>query len=169
MAETESQNQLNAGLRYGGTAAGTLFTILGILQFVTPEQVAQLTAALHDLNQSIVTAYGALTKMGVILGPVAVFWLTKAGVQSSSIKSLAGKLLGIASGPASPAAAEAQKAAIEVTAAVANDPSIPKSTEAKAALLDAVASQPEVVGRINVTDPALVAATKSNQVQEAAA
>ncbi len=166
---TEGQNQLNAALRYGGTTAATLFTILGGLQFVTPEQVAQLTAAVHDFNQSILSAYGALTKMWVILGPVAIFWLTKAGVQSSSVKSIAGKLLQIATGAASPSSIEAQKAAIQVTSAVAQDKSIPKSTEAKAALLDAVAAQPEVVGRITVTDPALVAATTSNQIQRAAA
>lgn len=169
MADTESQNQLNAALRYGGTAVGTLFTIFGALQFISPEQVAQLTAAVHDFNQSILSAYGALTKMWVILGPVAIFWLGKVGVQSSSVKAIADKLLKIASGPAGPASVEAQKAAIQVTAAVANDPTIPKSTEAKAALLDAVAAQPEVVGKINVTDPALVAASQSNQIQRAAA
>jgi hypothetical protein len=41
------------------------------------------------------------------------------------------------------------------------------SKAAKAALIDAVAAQPEVIGKINVTDATLVAATTSEQVQKA--
>lgn len=51
---------------------------------------------------------------------------------------------------------------------IATDPATPIATEAKAALLDAVAAQPEVVGHITVTDPKLVDATQSNQIQKAA-
>jgi len=167
MAEvTEAQSKLGSVLRHGGTAAGTLFTLFGALQFVTPEQVAQLTAAVHDFNESIISAYGALTKMWVIIGPVGIYLIGKAGWNSASIKGISQKLMAIATGPAGPAAIEAQKAVIEVTTAVALDPAIPKSTEAKAALIDAVAAQPEVVGKISVTDKTLVDATNSSQVQK---
>jgi len=74
----------------------------------------------------------------------------------------------IAAGPASDTAISAQTALIEGTKAVALDPTIPKSTEAKVALLDAVAAQPEVVGKIGVTDQALVDATVSDQVKKVA-
>jgi hypothetical protein len=53
------------------------------------------------------------------------------------------------------------------TNAIAHDKSIPTSMEAKAALIDAAASQPEVVGNINVTTQALVDATQSSQVKKA--
>ena len=46
--------------------------------------------------------------------------------------------------------------------------SAPLAVDAKAALLDAVAAQTEVVGKINVTDQKLVDATNSNQIQKAA-
>lgn len=164
---TESQNKLNAGLRYAGTSAATLFAIFGAMQFVTPEQVAQLTAAVHEFNQSILSAYGALTKMWVILGPVLIFWLGKAGVQSSSIKSLAGKLLSIAGNSLDPKASEAQAAIINGTNLIALNPDIETSKEAKVALLDATASLPEVVGTIKVTDKALETATTSEQVKAA--
>jgi hypothetical protein len=115
-----------------------------VLQFVTPEQVSQLTAAVHDFNQSILSAYGALTKMWVILGPVAVFFLGKAGIQSSSVKAIGDKLLRIATGAASPSAIEAQKVAINVTSAVASDKSIPQSVDAKNTLIAATIALPEV-------------------------
>lgn len=165
---TESQNKLNAALRYAGTSAGTLFTVFGVLQFVTPEQVAQLTVAVHDFNQSILSAYGALTKMWVILGPAAVIMLGRAGFKSSSVKGIAAKLLSIAANAADPKATEAQQAIVEATSTIARDPQIQTSTAAKVALLDAVAAQPEVVGSITVTDAKLAEATESPQVKKAA-
>lgn len=96
MADTESQNKLNAALRYAGTSAATMFTIFGVLQFVTPDQVAQLTQAVHEFNQSILSAYGALTKMWVILGPAALLILGRIGVKSSSVQALGAKLLSMA-------------------------------------------------------------------------
>ena len=166
---TEGKNQLNAALRYAGTGAATLFTVLGAIAIIPPEKVPELITALHQFNESILSAYGALTKMWIIIGPIAGIWLAKVGVQSSSVKSIGEKLMSIAKGAASPAAVEAQKVAIDVTTAVAQDNTIPTHFEAKVALLDAVASQPEVVGAIKVTDPALVTATQSTQIQKAAA
>jgi hypothetical protein len=165
---TESKNQVNAGLRYAGASAGTLFTVLGALQFVTPEQVAELTTQIHILNDSLFTAYGALLKMWVILGPVMVGVLGYFGVKSSSVKAIGEKLRAIATGAASPASREAQKVAIQVTGAIAQDKSIPASTEAKVALLDAVTENVGVIGKINVTDQKLVDRTVSDQVQKAA-
>lgn len=158
---TESQNKLNSALRYAGTSAGTLFTIFGAMQFVTPEQVTQLAAAMHDFNDSVVSMYGALTKMWIILGPVAIFWLGKVGWNSSSAKALGDKLRAFATGPASPAAVEAQKAAIQVTAAVAQDKSIPTSEEAKNTLVAATIALPEVQTIVTDTKTALASPSPS--------
>jgi hypothetical protein len=98
-----------------------------------------------------------------ILASAAVFvWGLFVHTQANAIAVVAP----IATGQAGPIAVEAQKALISATAAVAHDSSIPKSTEAKAALLDAVAAQPEVVGKISVTDAAVVDATMSPQIQK---
>ena len=162
MADTETQIKLNSALRHVGTGAGTLFTLFGALQFVTPDQVAQLTAAVHDFNNSVISAYGALTKMWIILGPLGLLWMGKLGYQSSSVKALASNLLKIAAGPASPAAAEAQKAVIQATAAVAADPTIPTSVEAKNTLIAATISLPEV--QTIVTDAKTAAESPSPSV-----
>jgi hypothetical protein len=158
---TEGQNKLNAGLRYAGTAVGTLFTLFGAMQFVTPEQVAQLTTAVHEFNQSIISAYGALTKMWIILGPAMVIFLAKFGIQSSSVKAIGDKLLRIATGPASPGAVEAQKAAINVTAAVALDKTIPTSEEAKNTLVAATIALPQVEQIISDKKTAVAAGSPS--------
>lgn len=162
MADTESQNKLNAGLRYVGTSAATLFTMMGALAILSPDQVAQLGAAIHQLNDSILSAYGALTKMWVILGPIAGIYLTKVGIQSSSIKSLAGKLLNIAAGPASPSAVEAQKAIVTATSMIAQDKTIPAADDAKQALIAATIALPEV--QTIVTDKATADASPSPSV-----
>lgn len=91
-------NQLNAALRYIGTSLGTLFTIFGGMQFITPDQVVQLLGAVHDFNESVLSAYGALTKMWIILGPIGVVILARVGVKSSSVQAMSQKLLSVASG-----------------------------------------------------------------------
>lgn len=96
MANTELQNKLSAAKRYGSTAGATLLTVLGALSFLTPEQIVEVKAQVDVLNQSIVTAYGALTKMWIILGPVGVAVAAKLGWNSSGVQALAGKLLDIA-------------------------------------------------------------------------
>lgn len=162
MADTEGQNKLNAGLRYAGSSLGTVFAMMGAFALISPDQAAQLSVAFHQLSDSIITGYGALLKMWVILGPVAVFWLGKVGVQSSSVQAIKNKLLSIASGPASPSAVEAQKAAIQVTAAVAMDKSIPASEDAKNTLVAATIALPEV--QTIVTDAKTAAASPSSSV-----
>lgn len=96
MPNTELQNKLSAARRYAGTAGATLLTVLGALSFLTPEQIAEVKTQVDVLNQSIVTAYGALTKMWIILGPVGVAVAAKLGWNSSGVQALAGKLLDIA-------------------------------------------------------------------------
>ncbi len=159
---TESQNKLNAAIRYAGTSAATVFTIFSVLSLISPEQAADLKANMETLKTSIVTGYGALQKMGLILGPVAVFLLGKAGWDSSTVQAISRKLLGIATGPAGASAIEAQTAAIQVTAAVAMDKTIQKSDEAKNTLVAATIALPEV--QTIVTDAKTAAASPSPSV-----
>ena len=116
MANGETQNQLNIALRYAGTSLGTLFTILGALQFIPPEKVHDLTTALQDLQTSVITGYGALLKMWVILGPAAIATLTALGIKSGSIQSLGAKLLSMTK--SGPAAEQAKQVLIASTIAL---------------------------------------------------
>lgn len=96
MADTETKNQVNIGLRYLGTVGSTLFGVMGALALITPEQAQQLAAALHELSNSILTGYGALLKMWVILGPAGAIALTTLGIKSGGFKALGAKLLKMA-------------------------------------------------------------------------
>lgn len=142
---TEFANKLNAALRYGGSNAAMLFTVMGVFSLLTPDQIVSLKTQIDVLQQSVMTAYGALTKMWIILGPIAAIWLAKVGMNSSTVQAMAGKLLGIAK----------------------NDPA--KSQEAKEALITAAAS-PDI-GTKAIINPTLAAspATPGNVVVSAAA
>lgn len=114
VATTELQNKLNAVLRYGGSNAATLFTVMGVFSLLSPDQIVSLKAQIDVLQQSILTAYGALTKMWVILGPVAAIWLAKVGWSSSTVQAMGAKLLGIAKNAADPKSTEAQVTIVTV-------------------------------------------------------
>lgn len=116
MANTELSNKLSSLTRYAGTAGATTLTILGALSFLDAQQIAEIKAQVDILNQSVVTAYGALTKMWLILGPVAIGVAAKLGWNSSGVQALAAKLLGIAKNDADPKAQEAKEALVTAAA-----------------------------------------------------
>jgi hypothetical protein len=129
---TELSNKLNSALRYGGTGAGMLFTMMAVFSLLSPDQVVALKANVETLKTSIVTGYGALVNMWIILGPVAIGVAAKLGWNSSSAQAMARKLLSIAS----------------------NDQD-PKSMQAKVELVNAAASKS--IGSEGVINPALAA------------
>ncbi len=146
---TELQNKLGALKRYGTTAVGTALTIMAALQLLSPDQIAQLKAQADILNQSIVTGYGALTKMWIIAGPVAVGIAVKMGWNSSSLQALGSKLLKMATAdvPQAPsvgglesvgAAGSAQADVAKAQVAIAN------ATSAKDVLVAATIGLPQV-------------------------
>lgn len=147
MANTEFSNKLNAALRYGATTAGTGLTLLAVMSVLTPEQVADLKQQITILNDSVITAYGALTKMWIIAGPVAIAMLAKVGWNSSSVQALAAKL-----------------------SAIAKNDSDPKATDAKVAIVNAAADQAVSGPGAAVVAPALapIASTSDNVVASAA-
>ena len=139
---TELSNKMYSALRYGGTAVGAVFTVMAALSLLSVDQVAQLKGDVETLKTSIVTGYGALIDMWIVLGPVAIGVAAKLGWNSSSVKAMAGKLFNIAK----------------------NDDDPAKATEAKVALVNAAAS-PEI-GSQGVVNPEMAAnpATSDNVV-----
>lgn len=116
---TDTQSKLNAGLRYGAASAGTIVTVLGGMSLISPDQAHDLIQQVQILNQSILTAYGALLHMGVILGPVAVIVAGYFGVKSvPDVKELASRLLRIAQNPATGSSKDATQALIAATIAL---------------------------------------------------
>lgn len=145
MANTELSNKLGSALRYGSATAGTAFTMMAVLSLLSPDQVVSLKANVETLKTSIITGYGALVNMWIILGPVAIGIAAKLGWNSSSVQALAGKLLTIATNKTDPKGA----------------------TEAKVVLVNAAASK--AIGSQGVVNPELAAnpATPGNVVASA--
>lgn len=156
-------NQVNTALRYLGSAGATAFTIMGALAIIPADSSKELITQLHILGDSLGTAYGALTKMWVILGPVAFIWLTKMGVNSSSVKGLLGKLTTIAQSSNPVTASQAQAGIVNANAQVLKT-APGANTEVKAAILDAAASLPETQGTIVVNDARLAMAVPNSKV-----
>lgn len=151
-ADTEFGNKLNAALRYGGASAGTMIGVFGAMQFVTPEQAQELVVQVHVLNESVLTMYGALSKMMVILGPMGVVVAGYFGIKSSSVKELAGKLLRIAANKASP------EQALEAKVAIVNAAASPQ-IGSQGVVNKELASNPQTAGNV-VAAPELVPATQ---------
>lgn len=162
MADTESQNQFKIGLRYAGTSAATGATILAAFALITPDQAKDLVAQIHVFNDSVFTAYGALLKMWVILGPAAALALGYFGIKSGSVKGLISNLLTMAQAKASPGAAAAQAAIVNATGTIAQDKTLPASETAKQTLIAATIALPEV--QTIVTDRATAEKAPSTSV-----
>lgn len=145
---TELQNKLGALKRYGTTAAGTALTIMAALQLLTPDQIAELKAQADILNQSIITGYGALTKMWIVAGPVAVGIAVKMGWNSSGVKAIGAKLLGMVAHepPPSPSSVSMLESISPSPVSVADaQETISKATSATEVLAAVVAAAPAAV------------------------
>lgn len=146
---TELQNKFGALKRYGTTAAGTALTIMAALQLLSPDQIAQLKAQADILNQSIITGYGALTKMWIIAGPVAVGIAVKMGWNSSGVKAIGAKLLSMVAHEPPPASNAGGLESLQVSAApvsvAAAQETISKATSATEVLAAVVAAAPAAV------------------------
>lgn len=104
---------------------------------LSPTQIDRIIA----VAQQVGVVLGALAAFIGVLAPIAAAaWGTFKSTQAQQVKS------------------------VEV---IAKGPASDVSQNAKVALIDATAAQPEVVGKINVTDQTLVDATQSTQVQKA--
>lgn len=145
---TELQNKFGALKRYGTTAAGTALTIMAALQLLSPDQIAQLKAQADILNQSIITGYGALTKMWIIAGPVAVGIAVKMGWNSSGVKAIGAKLLSMVAHEPSPPSNVSTLESISISPPVSvadAQETISKATSATEVLAAVVAAAPAAV------------------------
>lgn len=161
---TETGNKVKAASRYVASNAMGAAAILMVLAGLPKDQAASLLASLNDMYTAVQDFIGAFGKVWFLIFPAFSVWLAKMGVDASGFGVMIGKVLAAAkSGNTS-----AQAQVIHATGSLLSEPkAVPSTaavTEVKAALIDATAALPEVVGKINVTDDKLADATFSNQV-----
>lgn len=81
-------DQILTAFRYAGTAAGAVFTTLGVLSLIPPDTahaiVAQLQLVAKDANQLVTDAWA----LGILIAPFAIAWMAKIGVHLSSPKAV---------------------------------------------------------------------------------
>lgn len=143
---------------YAGTAAATAVTILGLqAKGYDPQKIIVLFQSLGDLVNNLL----------VVAAVVGGIYASVRGGGQNSNASVVAQAQQIASDPSQLQSGAAQSALVAAVRSIADSPFVKVATEAKAAVIDAAASIPEVVGTINVTDPALSNATSSNQVRTA--
>ena len=145
--------QVDAASRHAISIAGTAIAIFGLqAKGVTIDQV---TAVIQSLGS-------AVNDIVVLIAAVAPFYAMIKASHSANPSVQGASLAATASGPASPAAAEAQKAIIQATSAIAQDGTIPASQEATNTLVAATIALPQV--QTIVTDKKTAEASPSASV-----
>ena len=79
--------QLAAAGRYAGAAAGTAATVGAVLGVLTPEQSAAFVADVHAVIDDMANLFGDVSKLVLLVMPIATVWLAKIGYSSASPKS----------------------------------------------------------------------------------
>jgi len=87
-----SQDQINSLLRQGYTAAGTAFTIAAMVAIIPQDAVQPAVAALHEIGDGLQQAFGGVSKLVVILGPVVIGLSARAAAFAVSLKSQVAKV-----------------------------------------------------------------------------
>lgn len=82
-----TQAQVYAGLRYAGTAAGTIGTIAALVGVTNQETSQSIVASLQAVINDLTQLFGDTSKLVLLVIPVATIWLGKIGYSSSSPKS----------------------------------------------------------------------------------
>lgn len=82
-----TQAQVYAGLRYAGTAAGTIGTIAALVGVTNQETSQSIVASLQAVINDLTQLFGDTSKLVLLVIPVATIWLGKIGYNSSSPKS----------------------------------------------------------------------------------
>ena|SRR6185312_2597787 len=149
--------QVDAASRHAISIAGTAIAIFGLqAKGITLDQVKEVIGALGSAVNDIV----------VLIAAVAPFYAMIKASHSANPSVQGASLAATASGPASPAAVEAQKAIIQATSTIAQDQSIPASQEAANTLVKATIALPQVqtiaadeTTRKAVGDPSVVSAS----------
>lgn len=81
-----NQAQLNAGLRYAGTVAGTAFTIAAAAGAIDQATAQAIVAQIHLVADDLKKTFGDGWQLVVLVGPVVTIWIAKIGYASASLK-----------------------------------------------------------------------------------
>jgi hypothetical protein len=87
-----SSDQVSSLLRQGYTAAGTAFTIAAMVAVIPQDAVQPAIAALHEVGDGLQQAFGGVSKLVVILGPVVMGLSARAAAFAVSLKSQVAKV-----------------------------------------------------------------------------
>ncbi len=135
-----SQDQVNAALRYAGTAVGTIGTIAAVLGVMDADTAGKVVAATQAVIKDLTQTFGDVSKLVLLVMPIVTVWLARIGIHSAS--------------PASQRAAVAmQPHTVVVQAATADD---------TVTMANVIASIPEA--KQVVSSPRVADATASNKV-----
>jgi hypothetical protein len=140
----ETVNRLFAS---GRNYVSVIVGFIGGIGIMSASQSKGLVDAFNEIfNGLSMIVHGATDAWGILVVafPIIGVLMARMASNSATTASQVQNVKNIATGPASPVAADAQKALIEATSAVALDPAIPASTEAKNTLIAATRALPEV-------------------------
>jgi hypothetical protein len=79
--------QLGTVARYAGSAVGTAATVGAVLGVLTPEQSAALVADVKAVIDDLTNLFGDVSKLVLLVLPIATVWIAKIGYSSASPKS----------------------------------------------------------------------------------
>ena len=82
-----TQAQVYAALRYIGTSAGTVGSIVVLVGLLPQDQSAALVASFQQVVNDLVQLFGDTWKFVLLAIPVVTVWLAKIGYSSASPKS----------------------------------------------------------------------------------
>ena len=82
-----TQAQVYAGLRYAGTAAGSLGTLAVLIGLLPHDTSAALVASFQAVVNDLIQLFGDTYKFALLGVPVLTVWLGKIGYSSASTKS----------------------------------------------------------------------------------
>lgn len=87
-----TSDQIQSILRHGYTAAGTALTIGTLIAVVPADAVQPAIAALHDVGDGLQQAFGGVSKLVIIFGPIVVGISAKAAAFAASLRSQVAKV-----------------------------------------------------------------------------
>lgn len=76
--------QLATAARYAGAAAGTAASVGAVLGVLTPDQSAAIVADVKAIIDDMTNLFGDVSKLVLLVMPIAVLWLGKIGYNSAS-------------------------------------------------------------------------------------
>lgn len=85
--ELPTQPQRAAAARYVGTIAGTAASVAAVMGVLTPDQSAAFVGDVKAIIDDLGHLFGDISKLVILIIPIATLWLAKIGYNSASPKS----------------------------------------------------------------------------------